>query len=102
MNLKEFEAKADEAATLLAAMGNNHRLMLLCQLLQGETRVSDLQETTGLSQSSASQHLSRLRRDGLVATRRESQAIYYRLASPEVTALMDTLYDLYCSDEEGN
>jgi DNA-binding transcriptional ArsR family regulator len=102
MNLKEFEAKADEAATLLAAMGNNHRLMLLCKLVQGETRVSDLQEMTGLSQSSASQHLSRLRRDGLVATRRESQAIYYRLASPEVTALIGTLYDLYCSDEKGN
>lgn len=102
MNLKEFAAKADEAATLLAAMGNNHRLMLLCQLSQGETRVSDLQEMTGLSQSSASQHLSRLRRDGLVATRRESQAIYYRLASPEVSALIGTLYDLYCSDEKGN
>jgi DNA-binding transcriptional ArsR family regulator len=87
---------AETASVLLAALGNEHRLLILCQLAGGERRVAELQPLTGLSQSSLSQHLARLRRDGLVGTRRERQAIYYSLASPEAARVIETLYQLYC------
>lgn len=96
LKLDQMRASALEACTVLTALGNPHRLMILCQLVDGEQRVADLLTATGISQSSLSQHLARLRRDGLVRTRRESQAIYYRLDSPETARLIRTLYDIYC------
>jgi DNA-binding transcriptional ArsR family regulator len=92
----DIRSSASEACNILAALGNEHRLIILCQLVQGEQRVADLLPITGLSQSSLSQHLARLRRDGLVKTRRESQAIFYSLDSPEAARLIETLYDIYC------
>lgn len=97
MNLQEMRTKAGAAETLLKAVANRHRLMILCELNNGERSVNALQKAIGLSQSALSQHLARLREDGLVATRREAQTIYYSLASSRVTKLITLLYELYCS-----
>ncbi len=77
-------------------MANDRRLIVLCELVKGERTVGELEAVAGLSQSALSQHLARLREAGLVATRRESQTIYYSLANPGVKRLIDVLYDLYC------
>lgn len=88
---------AEEAARLLKAMSNEHRLLILCHLVGREMTVSELVEAIGLSQSALSQHLAKLRHHRLVRTRRQAQNIYYRLASPAVERLLETLYDLYCA-----
>ncbi len=100
MNLKEMRAKAGNAEALLKAVANEHRLMILCELLAGERSVSELQKAIGLSQSALSQHLARLREDELVATRRESQTIHYSLASTQVKRLIELMYELFCSPEK--
>lgn len=92
----QFAAKAGEAAALLKALAHEARLMVLCQLLDGEYSAGALQKASGLSQSALSQHLARLREEGLVATRREAQTIYYRLADPNVARVLDTLAAIYC------
>lgn len=89
--------KSETAAGLLAAMANQSRLMILCHLLNGELTVSELAERVKLNQSPLSQHLAKLRALGLVKTRRDGQSIYYRVASPEVEAVLTTLYQLYCA-----
>ena len=94
--LKTIQENALRASTLLKAMSNQHRLMVLCQLVPGEKCVSDLEQIIGLSQSALSQHLARLRRDNLVSTRREAQTIYYSLSGEEASAVIETLYSLYC------
>lgn len=91
-----FEAHAAAAARLLRAMANERRLMILCRLGEGEQSVGALARLSGLSQSALSQHLAQLRADGLVATRRQSQTIYYRLDSPEVVAVIRTLAEHFC------
>jgi DNA-binding transcriptional ArsR family regulator len=80
----------------MKALANPHRLMILCELHKGERSVGALERAVGLRQSPLSQHLAKLRRDGLVKTRRESQTIYYRLASPKVSEVIALLYRLYC------
>ena len=85
----------------LKALANRHRLMVLCELHKGEHSVTKLQEAVGLSQSSLSQHLARLREDRLVKTRRESQTIYYSLATRNVSELIGLLYRLYCAPAQG-
>jgi DNA-binding transcriptional ArsR family regulator len=97
MNLQELQSKAGAAEALLRAVANRNRLVILCELLKGERSVSALQTAIGLSQSALSQHLARLREDELVATRRESQTIFYSLASERVTRLIGLLYELYCA-----
>lgn len=97
IDLEAMEASARRASTLLKAMGNPHRLMILCQLVKSEMCVSQLERVVGLSQSALSQHLARLRRDNLVVTRRSAQTIFYSLAGPEARAVISALYDLYCS-----
>ncbi len=81
---------------LLKAMSNQHRLMILCQLTNGEKCVGELEKIIGLSQSALSQHLARLRRDDLVKTRREAQTIFYSLNGPEAQLVSETLNGLYC------
>lgn len=93
----EMEAKAEEAARLLATLANAKRLMALCHLLQGEKSVGQLAELIDLAPTALSQHLARMRDLDLVATRREGQTIFYQLASPEVAAILETLYRLYCA-----
>jgi ArsR family transcriptional regulator len=93
---RQFAAKAGEAAALLKALAHEARLLVLCQLLDGENSAGTLQEACGLSQSALSQHLARLREEGLVVTRREAQTIFYRLADARVERVLDTLAAIYC------
>ena len=97
MNLEELQSKAGAAEAMLKAVANRNRLVILCELLKGERSVGALQTAIGLSQSALSQHLARLREDELVATRRESQTIYYSLSSKRITRLIGLLYELYCA-----
>jgi DNA-binding transcriptional ArsR family regulator len=92
-----LEAKAEEAARMLAALANTRRLMALCHMLEGEKSVGQLAALVGLAPTALSQHLARMRDMRLVETRREGQTILYRLASPEVTAILETLHRLYCA-----
>ena len=98
LELERMEQAAGRAVDLLRALANEHRLLILCQLAGGERGVGELVAAVALSQSAVSQHLARLRRDGLVTTRRDGQAIFYALASAEVRRIIETLYDLYCRD----
>jgi DNA-binding transcriptional ArsR family regulator len=93
---KELTAKAAEATRLLAALANESRLAILCELVEGERSVGNLVEVVGLTQSALSQHLAKLRATGIVATRRDAQTIYYRLASDAAGSIMKTLADIYC------
>lgn len=99
MNLEQMQASAEKAAELLRAMSNKHRLLILCMLNDKELSVSQLNQQVNIPQSTLSQHLSVLRKDGLVNTRREAQTIYYSLSSEEVKAVISTLYRLYCADD---
>lgn len=94
-----FEASASAAATLLRALANERRLLILCQLGEGEMSVSALQERLGLSQSALSQHLAVLREEGVVATRRQSQIIFYRIADPAAVQIIATLAAIYCPEK---
>lgn len=95
---KQLTAKASEAARLLAALANERRLAVLCALVEGEHSVGDLVKAVGVTQSALSQHLAKLRSAGIVATRRDAQTIYYRLASDAAGNVMKTLADIYCRD----
>jgi DNA-binding transcriptional ArsR family regulator len=101
MNIKSVDItpKAAEAESFLKALANRHRLMVLCELHKGEHSVSRLHDAISLSQSSMSQHLARLREDGLVKTRREAQTIFYSLASPDVSRVIGLLYELFCAKQ---
>ncbi|MBI4184281.1 MAG: winged helix-turn-helix transcriptional regulator [Proteobacteria bacterium] len=98
MDLRQLHANAARACALLKAMSNEHRLLVLCQLHHGERSVGELERLIGLSQSALSQHLARLRRDGLVKTRRSAQTIYYSLNGAEATAVISALAGIYCPD----
>lgn len=92
-----MQSHASEAAKLLKALASDKRLLVLCQLAQGEFSVGSLVETLNMGQSSLSQHLAVLRSENLVQTRREAQTIYYRLSDGPVQQVMQTLYQIYCS-----
>ncbi len=99
-DLSALAEKAAEAARLLRLLANENRLLLLCHLVaEGEMGVGALAEVLGLSQPALSQHLAKLREDGLVATRKESQAVFYRLADPKAARVLALLRDLYCPRE---
>ena len=94
-----MEARAAEAAAMLRLLANERRLLVLCTLIaEGEAPVGRLAERVGLSQPAMSQHLAKLREDGLVATRREATTIHYRIVDPRVAALIATLKDVFCAD----
>lgn len=99
--LKAMQSNAGEAAELLRLLANETRLMVLCQLGTGEKSVGELNALVGLSQSALSQHLAKLRAEGLVATRREAQTIYYGIADGRVSRLVATLYDIFCNSQKG-
>jgi len=98
LNPQMFESKADDAAALLKAMSNPHRLIILCRLGASEASVGELLVDSGLSQSALSQHLAVLRQKGLVKTRREAQTIYYTLADPAVRQIIETLMKIFCPE----
>jgi len=95
---REFlQQGAGKAAALLKVIGNENRLLVLCLLIQvGEMSVGSMLEHVSLSQSALSQHLSRMREEGLISYRRESQTLYYRIASPDVAKIVATLKSIYC------
>ena len=101
MKFDELQANARRASLLLKAMSNERRLLILCHLGLGEKSVGELERLVGLSQSALSQHLARLRQDGLVATRRNAQTIFYSLSSHEASRIMNTLYELFCAEAAG-
>lgn len=94
-----FAESAGRAATLLRLLGNEKRLMILCQLADGELSVGAIQQRLDLSQSALSQHLALLREQGLVATRRQAQTIYYRISDHAALRVIQTLAELYCPPE---
>ncbi len=96
-----FSARAAEVAGLMELLASQPRLMILCRLAeQGEVSVRALADSLDLSQSALSQHLARLRTEGLVATRRDGQRIHYRINDPRLLALMETLHRLYCENPD--
>jgi DNA-binding transcriptional ArsR family regulator len=95
--LDELASNAGEASQLLKLLANQHRLLILCHLVgNGEMTVNALADAVGLSQSALSQHLARLREDGLVAFRREAQTLYYRVADRRAVTMLKTLKRIFC------
>jgi ArsR family transcriptional regulator, virulence genes transcriptional regulator len=94
--LTELHDMASHACELLKAMANEWRLMILCQLSEGEKTVSELQALLGLSQSALSQHLAILRRERIVRSRKHAQSVSYSLAGDEATRVMESLHDVFC------
>jgi DNA-binding transcriptional ArsR family regulator len=90
-------AAADEASGLLKALSNRHRLIIICQLIEMERSVGELAALLKIRDSTVSQHLALLRKDGLVTARREGQTIWYSIGSPQARELVRTLYRVYCS-----
>jgi DNA-binding transcriptional ArsR family regulator len=98
-DLAAFEANATMVAGTLRALANDRRLMVLCKLAEwGEASVGALAEGVGLSQSATSQHLAKMREEGLVDFRREGQTLWYRIAEPRIELLLGYLHKLYCSN----
>ena len=94
-----FTDQARQATSLLKAMANESRLLVLCHLAEsGELSVGELAERVGLSQSPLSQHLAKLRDEGLVATRKEAQNVFYRASDPKAEQLLVLLHDLFCPE----
>jgi DNA-binding transcriptional ArsR family regulator len=101
MNVDAMEAAADSASDLLKSLANRHRLLIVCQLIDGERSVGDLAEFLGLRDSTVSQHLALLRKDGLVSARRDAQTIYYSIASDPAREILAALYRVYCTPPNG-
>jgi DNA-binding transcriptional ArsR family regulator len=98
-SLSQLAVKATAAAGLLKSLSNEKRLLILCHLIsEGELTVGTLVDAVGLSQSALSQHLARLRSDGLVTFRREAQTLHYRIASPDTGRVIAVLRDIYCPE----
>jgi DNA-binding transcriptional ArsR family regulator len=100
VTIEDMKVHAAEAAGLMSALGNESRLMILCMLAEGECSVGDLNDVIPLSQSALSQQLARLRRQGLVETRREAQTIYYSLGVGPAEQIIHLLHDIYCGDKK--
>jgi ArsR family transcriptional regulator len=100
LDIHQLRANADAAGQLLKALANPDRLLVLCQLSQGERNVSDLESLLGIQQPTLSQQLAVLRREGLVETRREGKQIFYRISSPAALAVIETLYRLFCEGQQ--
>ena len=98
-DIQQLHANADAASQFLKALANPDRLILLCQLSQGERNFSDLESLLGIQQPTLSQQLAVLRREGLVETRRDGKQVFYRISSPAALAVIQTLYQHFCAGE---
>ena len=96
IDLSQMEQSATRACSLMKTLGHKDRLMILCHLSDGEKPVNEIARLLDIPQSPLSQHLSRMRKEGLVQTRREAQTIYYSVKSGEASQIVKVLYDLYC------
>lgn len=92
-----MRAAANEASEFLKALSNPHRLLILCRLIDGEKSVGQLAEFLGIRDSTVSQHLALLRRDGLIAGRRDGQTIWYRIESTVAREIVAVLYSNFCA-----
>ncbi len=95
LELSELEQSAQSASRLLKLMASEPRLLLLCRLFEGEASVGTLADHVRMARSTTSQHLAKMRAEGLVATRRDAQTIYYRLDDPAAVKILDTLCEIY-------
>ncbi len=102
MNQVEMMENACEAALLLKSLSHASRLMILCQLVEGEKTVGELQQYSSLSQSAFSQHLGVLRQQGLVTTRKEGLHVYYAITDSRVAEILTVLHQIYCSHSQGD
>ena len=100
IDIDQLRNNADAAGQLLKALGNPDRLLLLCQLVAGEMNVGELEDRLKIVQPTLSQQLGVLRREGLVDTRRDGRQIYYSISSPQALAVIETLYQLFCSEAQ--
>jgi DNA-binding transcriptional ArsR family regulator len=101
LDLDKMKASAGNACRLMKVLSNPDRLMLLCQLSQGEKRVGELEEILSILQPTLSQQLTVLRDEELVTTRRDGKNIYYQIASPQALAVMNVLFAQFCETQEG-
>lgn len=99
LNLEDMQAAAADACRLMKVLSNPDRLMLLCQLAQGEHNVGELEAALGIVQPTLSQQLTVLREEALVSTRREGKNIYYSVADPNLLEILVVMYRLYCPKE---
>ncbi len=99
IDLKQMANSANRASALMKTLGHKDRLMILCHLADGEKSVGQIAELLQIPQSPLSQHLSRMRKEGLVDTRREAQTIFYSLKSGEAARIVEVLYELFCASE---
>jgi DNA-binding transcriptional ArsR family regulator len=101
LDLEKMRTSADKACRLMKVLSNPDRMLLLCQLAQGEKRVGELEEILGIVQPTLSQQLTVLRDEELVVTRREGKNIFYQIASPPAMAVMEVLYQQFCGPHKG-
>ena len=102
LDLEKMRTPADKACRLMKVLSNPDRMMLLCQLAQGEKRVGELEEILGIVQPTLSQQLTVLREEELVTTRRDGKSIYYQIASPQALAVMNVLFEQFCGPQTGD
>lgn len=96
-DLNRMKANAEQAAAMLRALGNDRRLLILCTLIgSGELSAGELAQAVDLSASATSQHLTRMREEGLLESRREAQSVLYSIADPNLEKLITLLKDIYC------
>lgn len=100
-NIREMDNNAEKAADFLSGLASAHRLRILCQLATGEKIVTDLIEETGIAQTSMSQHLGKLKDEGIVSFRREHRTLYYSICSPLALEIMSVLYNHFCKKKGG-
>ena len=102
LDLDKMKASAGNACRLMKVLSNPDRLLVLCQLSQGEKRVGELEEILGIVQPTLSQQLTVLREEELVTTRRDGKNIYYQIASPQALAVMNVLFEQFCRPQTGD
>jgi DNA-binding transcriptional ArsR family regulator len=100
MNMGDMQSAADDATELLKALSNRHRLMIVCQLVERERSVGELAAALEIRDSTVSQHLALLRKDGLIAARRDGQTIWYSICSVPARAILEALYGVYCGPKK--
>lgn len=97
-SLAIMERNASKAQAMLKSLANAKRLMILCHLVESEQTVGEIADLVGLSHSALSQHLAKMKENGLVVSDKRGQQVYYRIGSPEVKAILSTLYLIYCRE----
>ena len=99
MTLEQTKEKCETVAAILKTLANPQRLMILCNLVEGEKSVGELQKICGISQSVISQHLARMRLQGFLASKKEQNFVFYRICDERILKVMENLYDIFCSEE---